>query len=145
MSTLRVLLTEIADTIRTATSDYDVQVEPRLVGLPTTPCIDIYPGQDPMFDERTQGFVDEQGGLRITVRARVQTNDSQANQDFLVDLMDDQTDVSIVAALTDDPTLGGHSDDVHLESVSGFVLIPNASGDPFLGCLWRFLVLRAES
>jgi hypothetical protein len=147
ISTLREVMDEIASLIRAAanTGDIDVQVEPRLVGNPTTPCIDIYPGQDPAFDEPTEGFVDAQGGFRFTVRARVETNDSDANQDFLVDLMDDQTDVSIVNALLDDPTLNGHASSVHLEGVNGFALMPAPSGEPFLGCLWRFLVLRAES
>lgn len=147
IATLRELLDEMAATIRTAVNsdDIDVQVEPRIVGSPSTPSIDMHLGSGPATDESTAGFVDAQGGFRITVRARVQTNDSEANQDFLVDLMDDQTDVSLINALYDDPTLNGLASSISMESVTGHTYIPGAGGDVFLGCVWVFTVLRAES
>lgn len=141
---------EMADAIRTAVADVGVavQVEGRLLPEPAhTPCVDIYPGLDPFYDSSTAGFVvdGDEGALRFTVRCRVQPTDHAENQDILLELMDDQTDASIANALLDDITINGTVSDVHLESVSGYVLIPSASGEAYIGCLWRFLVVRGTS
>lgn len=141
---------EMAENIRTAVADVGVpvQVEGRLIAEPShTPCVDIYPGLDPFYESATAGMVVEgdEGALRLTVRCRVQPNDHEANQDILLELMDDQTDASIVNAVNDDVTINGTVSDVHLESVSGYVLIPSTAGEAYIGCLWRFQVVRGHS
>ena len=148
--TILEIMDEMADTIRSAVTGLgvEVQVEGRLNPEPShTPSIDIYPGLDPLYDSSTAGFVDigDEGALRFTVRCRVQPTDHAENQDILLELMDDQTDASIANALLDDMTINGTVSDVHLESVSGYVLIPSASGEAYIGCLWRFMVVRGHS
>ena len=148
--TIAAVMDEMAAKIRTAVSGVgvDVQVEGRLLPEPThTPCVDIYPGLDPFYDSSTAGMVVEgdEGALRFTVRCRVHPNDHEANQDILLELMDDQTEASIANALLDDLSVNGTVSDVHLESVSGYVMIPSTTGEAYIGCLWRFLVVRGSS
>ena len=138
---------EMADTIRAvvAGADWDIQVEPRMVLNPTTPSIDIYPG-DPSRDPETAAFGDIDGGHWFNVRARVSPNDHEANQEVLLAFLDDEDDLSIGAALMDDPTLNGHASGMGMESPSGFVLFPTVTGtEVHIGVLWRVLVIPARS
>jgi hypothetical protein len=126
-------------------SDVDVQVEPRMVINPTTPSIDIYPG-DPSRDEESAAFGDIDGSLMFTVRARVSTADNIAGQDLLLSFMDDTNELSVSAALLEEPTLNGVATSIDLESKTGYVLFPTPDGaGAYLGCLWVFMVLPAYS
>ena len=147
MTTLAAVLDEMADTIRSAVAtvtDVDVQVEPRMVLNPTPPCIDMYPG-DPSADQDTGGFGEELGGELITVRVRVDTADHEAGQDLLLAFMDLEDELSIVTALTDDPTLNGLGQ-IDVQGRSGFALFPVPAGDGvLLGCTFSTIVIRALS
>lgn len=148
MATLAQILDEMADTIRNVidgVTDVQVQIEPRMVLSPTPPTIDMFPG-DPSNDQTLAGFAEELGAEVITVRARVQTPDSNAGQDLLLALMDDEDPLSLVAALNDDRTLGGLASDIWCRSRSGYVVIPDLSGEgAYLGCLFQYLVIKARS
>ena len=141
----------MADQIRSVTSasEWEFQVEPRMVLSPTPPSIDLYPG-DPARDEDTgamgAGPPDAAHGYFINVRARVAPTDHEAGQDVLLALKDDEDALCLVQALYDDPTLNGYASDVSLLSETGFTLFTDV--DPskvYLGVLWRFLVLPAYS
>lgn len=148
MATLAEIQDEMATQIRTAladVTDVDVQVEPRMVLNPTPPCIDVYPG-DPSMDQDLAAMNDLVGGELITVRARVTTADSDAGQDLLLALMDDEDALSILLALNEDLTLNGLAATLDVRSRSGYTLFPDPGGEgALLGCLWGVVVVKAKS
>lgn len=148
MATLAEIQDAMADLIRDNLddiTDLQVQVEPRMIVYPTPPTIDIYPG-DPSEDPELASFGDLVGGELIVVRARVHTADSNAGQDILLALMDDEDPLSIVAALDSDPTLGGAASDTHMRGRGGFALFEYPGGDGILlGCLLNYIVVKARS
>lgn len=145
-ASLREVMDALRDQIETvmASADVDVQVGARMIMNPTPPTIDMWPA-DPPVDQGIAGMGDVQGGDVLTVRARVDTNDSEGNQDVLIDLMDVESDLSVAAAVMSDPTLGGVA---HLEVRGWTGLRPytNADGTVLLaGAEWTVLALRVES
>jgi hypothetical protein len=148
---LPLILDALADQIRTrvSSSDWDFQVEPRMVVNPTPPSVDMYPA-DPARDTETGNFgataEEISEGYWVNVRARCAVVDGVAQQDVLLELKDDTSEICLVQALYDDPTLGGLAYDVALDQESGFVLFPTIDGGAVhVGVLWRFLVLPAHS
>lgn len=145
------ILEEMADQIRTALAgaDWDFQVEPKMVLSPTPPSIDMFPG-DPATEMEfaSMGASAEEmaAGFMFNVRARIAPTDHEAGQEVLLELSDPASDLSLVQALYDEPTLGGVASDVSLVSESGFTLFTDV--DPakvYLGVLWRVLVIPARS
>lgn len=133
------------DAIDDALLGSGIQVEGRMVVNPTATCVDIYPG-DPSRDAEYTAFGDVYGALTFNVRVRTNTGDSYAGQEELLNLMDDEHDWSIAAALADDPTLGGMASGMHFPDPTGFMLFPTASGDGVLiGFLMRVLVVPVRS
>jgi len=139
------LLRDSAETALAGTG-FAVQVEPRRIINPTPPCIDIYPG-DPFRDGTAAGFGDVGGGLLfVTVRARIDTPDNDAAQDWLVDMMDEEHDLGVSATLMTDQTLSGHATSVHVRGWTGHRFYEDAAGaGAFLGCEWLVVLLRAYS
>jgi len=147
MASLTRLLDELGDAIRAAVEglDVDVQVEPRMVVNPTPPTIDVYPG-DPSRDDEIAGFDDLDGAKRFTVRCRVNTADADAGQDLLLAFMDEENTLSIVAAIYDDPTLGGYVASIDVRGGTGYVLYPTPDGTAnYLGCQWTVTVIDVSS
>lgn len=152
MSSLREILEAAGDQIRDvmeAEADWDIQVEPSMILNPTPPTIDMYPG-DPSTDGSTAShaatYAQSGEGFWLNIRARVNPNDNIANQEVLLELMDPESDISLVQAIYDDPSLGGHASDINLDSTSGFVLVPKVDGSAVhVGIIWRFLVIAARS
>lgn len=142
------IMDELAEHLRdwvSLVTDVDVQVEPRLILNPTPPSIDIYPG-DLARDLPTAAFDDISGGYLLTVRARVSTADSTAGQDLLLSFMDDQSTLSLGAAILDDPTLNGYASSVDITSQTGYVIYPDSGGEgALLGCQWTVIVLAGAS
>lgn len=132
-----------------AEADWDIQVEPTMILNPTPPAIDMYPA-DPATSPESGSFGDTYSqmdeGYWVNIRARVAPNDNIANQEVLLELLDADSDMSLVQALYDDPTLGGVAADVNLENTSGFVLVPKVDGSAVhIGVIWRFLVIPTRS
>lgn len=152
MSRYADILDALADQIRdamSAQSTWTFQVEPRMILNPTLPSIDMYPA-DPARDSETGAFgataEEIAEGYWVTVRCRAATLDHVANQDILLELLDDESEISLVQALYDDPTLGGAAADVSFETSSGFLPFPTIDGSAtHIGVLWRFLVVPARS
>jgi hypothetical protein len=153
MSSLSSILEAIADQIRDVlddSTDWTFQVEPGYVANPTPPTIDVFlgdPGRE-LLESGSFGATDADtaGGEWIIVRARVSPTDASAGQEILVELSDPESELSLVQALYDDPTLGGLASDISLENRSGMVPIPTIDGGAWhFGITWRFLVIPARS
>lgn len=147
---LRDVLDALATVIRTAVNDstgLDIQVEPRLIVSPSTPvCIDVFPGS-PSRDSQTAGFGDLSGFYALTVRVRANVADADSSQDILMDMIDDQHDLSVAAAVESDQSLNGWAYEVSVDAdgFSGLQLFTFPDGPPMVGCTWRVLVGQAES
>lgn len=116
-----------------------VQVVPRFSFNPTPPCIDVYPADPALFQAGMASYE-----MTLLIRARVGYVDSQAAQELLLDFLDPHSDLSIRAALEDDPTFGGVVDTSGPEEgapiASGFR--EYTYGDSvLLGCEWRLRVV----
>jgi len=142
----------MADQIRAALEGHgwDFQVEPKWVINPTPPTVDVMPGDTSTESSESGAMgetaVDMADGLWYTVRARVAPNDYSAGQEILYELLSPDSELSIVQALYDDPTLGGAAADVSFDSARGFLPFPTVDGGSFhIGVTWRFLVLPAFS
>lgn len=101
-----------------ALSEIPVEVHGRYVAAPGSyPCVDMYPGDVARGRDAAAFGVD--GEFLFTVRVRVQTNDADANQELLLNMMDDQNDLSVPMALLDEPTLGGLASDLDIIDATG--------------------------
>ena len=146
IASLREVLDGLRDQIEAAVAGngVDVQVYGRIVTRPSTPTIDMFLA-DPPSDPETAAFNDILGGDLITVRARVDTNDHESNQDVLIDLMDQYSDLSVAAAIMDDPTLGGLAN-LDIRGNTGMREYLALSGELLaMGAEWTVLALRIES
>jgi hypothetical protein len=129
-----------------AGGDLDVQVSRRFMLQPTPPCIDLYPG-DPSQDESTANMDDEFGnpGWLITVRTRIATADYDATYDWLLETMDDESDLCLPLLFVD-TTLNGHAMDVDIRNASGLRAYEDVSGPgAYLGWQFTALVMAAKS
>jgi hypothetical protein len=120
-----------------------LQVDGRLIPSPTTPAIDIYPG-DPFTEPL--GFGPGNKELFFTVRARVSTADNEGGQNLLLSMMDPNADTSLEQAILDgDRTLGGVVGavaSVEGPSAYGIFADPGQTTQNLLGCLWRVRVIQ---
>lgn len=145
------LLEAMADQIRTALedADWEFQVEPRMLLSPTPPSIDMWTGGTPTvsdFGSMAATAADMSSGFIFNVRARIATNDHNAGQEILNELSDPASDLALIQALYDDPTLGGIASDLDVLSESELTVFEDI--DPakvYLGILWRFVVIPARS
>lgn len=131
---------ELANLIRDTLDDvnFPVQVEPRMIFNPTPLSIDIYPAAVSR-DDATAAFGDISGGYLLTVRARINRDDTDAAQDVLLALMDDEDPLCLGAALHEDD-LNGYATSVSVTDPSGFLVF-----DPHVGVTWSVLVIPAVS
>lgn len=137
----------MADQIRNvfASGELDVQVVPRFVIEPTPPVVDIYSAPFAR-DADSAGFGDISGAYLFTVRARIGTAAYDETYDWLEETMDDASDLSLAAALLDEPTLGGYASDLDVRDVQGFTAYEHPSGDgALLGWSFTAFVLPAAS
>ena len=83
----------------------------------------MYPG-DVSRGTDAAAFGSLRGEFLFTVRVRVQTNDADANQELLLNMMDDINAFSVPMALVDDPTLGGLASTLDVIDATGYVPYP---------------------
>jgi hypothetical protein len=141
------IVTELAANVQAAVDqgDYEIVVYPGMLFNPSTTAIDIYP-DEPFRDEETAGMGDVSGGYRFVVRARTGLNDLDSGQTILLELMDDETDLSLGHALGDDETLNGYATSVYVTGPSGFRPFRDLGGEGTMaGVIWNVLVLAAYS
>jgi hypothetical protein len=146
VSGLVAVLDEIQSVIEEAyaSGDLDVQVERRFLFTPTPPAIDIYPG-DPLRDDSTANFDDELGnsGYLITVRTRIATGDYAAAYDWLLETMDEESDLCLPLLFVDE-SLNGLAMDLDVRNASGLRAYEDGAG-AYLGWQFTLLVLAARS
>ena len=109
-----------------------------------TPAIDIYPGIGRDTDTRMFATDFDGGGYLYTVRARLSSNDYDANQRILYRLMDDADALCIAQALDSDPTLGGLASSLDCTDPSGEVVFQDPGGN-YYGFSFTLRVLAAFS
>lgn len=147
MASLRDITVALADQIRTslngASSNLDFQVEPRFLLAPSEITIDMYPSLDRSDDQEFAAFSEEIGAELVTVRARIANAANDETYDILLDLMDDQTDISVIQAVASDRTLNGAVATSRLNGRSGLVAFPDLSGEAnWLGCEWNYVIVK---
>lgn len=116
----------------------------RLNSPSTTPAYDICPGAGRDTETRmfAEGF--DGGGYLFTVRARLSSNDYDANQAILYRNMDEADTLCLAAALDDEPTLGGLAASIDCTDPSGEVVFTDPGGS-FYGFQFTLRVLPAFS
>ena len=146
---LRNILDELAQVLREevggplSTDGIDAEIEAGLVMSPSEAVVlDVYPSA-PSRDSEAAAFGDLSGFYVVTVRARVTVTDDANAQDILVDMIDDEHDLSVAAAVESDQTLNGYATQVVVDpdSFSGLLEF----GNTMVGCTWRVLVGAAVS
>lgn len=147
---LRNILDETASVLRSsigttlAADGIDAEIEPRLVMAPHEAIVlDVYPGAPPR-DSEAAAFGDISGFYALTVRARVSVTESEEAQDILADMIDDEHDLSVAAAL-EASLLNGYATQVVVDPDGFSGLLEFNPGSPMVGCTWRVLVGAAVS
>lgn len=116
-----------------------LQVVPDMELNPTTPSIDIYPGEDFAV---YLGYGTANVEYTFVVRARVSTADSTAGKALLLSMMDRRDETSVALAILSDDSLGGVVDRVDVVSQTGYGMFanPDPQGDSLLGSTWTVRV-----
>lgn len=114
-----------------------------------TPAINIFPTGPIGLEDRLASFAEKYGGIPLAIRCRVSPADIAGGQDLLMRLMDDEDELSIVAALDADTTLNGNAQSLSWGDGwpwSGFTPYPDINGDGvYLGSELRIVVVKAHS
>jgi len=89
--------------------DIVLHIEPKGFAIAETPALDMIIPSATGLEEGLAGYgsATRYGAFPILIRARVSIADAYAGEDFLLDLMDEDGPLSVVAALDADRTLGG--------------------------------------
>ncbi len=144
MSTVAQIMDALADQLHDELDGVieGIQIEPRMNINPSPDpvAIDIYPG-DPF--QEPDAFGHGENDIMLTVRARVNTPDSEGAPDALLALMDPQASTSLEQAVLSDATLGSTVGNLRMETpASNFGIFPDASGTAaFLGCTWTVRII----
>jgi hypothetical protein len=119
----------------------DLQVEDSWVNNPSAPTVDLYQGET--YLEKL-GFGNGNVVMNYVIRARVLASDHEAQQAFLLTMMEPEGTASVWAAIDYDDTLGNGSGTAVVDQAS----IINSSGlgyfppeDSMLGCTWTVRVI----
>lgn len=152
MSSLIDIVEKMAEVITAALdgSNPTVQVSAYRLINPTPPTVDIYPG-DPLTDGSATGFGSGKDEAIFTVRARIGTGDIEESQKVLLAMMDDQSPLSIAAALEADQTLEGIVASLVVNGPSGHTIYQETSDRPplslgaLLGVDWTVKMIRLKA
>jgi hypothetical protein len=140
----------LADQISTAlatVTDIVIHVESHWFETAELPAIDIYHTTDNGLATNLQGgFGDRLPFECFNIRLRVSPADIDAGQRLLYDLVDPDDDLSIIAALDSDPTVGGLAYTLFWGNWGGISSFPDMNGDgSFIGELLPIKVVKAYS
>lgn len=129
----------------------DLHIAGRAFAIAETPAIDTIIPPPTGLEEGLAGFgsATRYGAFPVLIRVRVGTADIYAGEDLLLDLMDEEGPLSIVAALDADRTLGGVIDNLtwgHGWPWSGFEDFPMSDGNGILvGSTMAVVVVTKQS
>jgi len=140
----------LADQIHTAlvaVTDIVIHVESHWFETAELPAIDIYHTADNGLAASLQGgFGDPLAFECFNIRLRVSPADVEQGQRLLYDLVDDSSDLSIIAALDADPTVGGLAYTLTWGDWGGISSFPDLNSDgSFIGELLPIKVVKAYS
>lgn len=126
-----------------------LHIEPRAFAIAETPAVDMLITNPTGLESELAGFQQLYGGIPITIRARVSTADVYTGENMLLDLMDADGPLSIIAALDADRTLGGVADSLRWQDGfpwTGYDDFPLSDGSGvLLGSLLPIVVLPSAS
>jgi hypothetical protein len=146
--TLENLLDAVAAQLRTAlaaATDLTVHVEAGLFRSAEMPAINVYPAKAAVRGEFA-GFGDLYDPWSMNIRVAVSPADIEAGESLLWAFMDDIGDLSIVAALDGDHTLGGIADDVAWGDWAGYQdFSPPDEAGRYVGSTLPVIVAKAHS
>ena len=140
------LAEQIDDNI-TMWDDWELHVEPTPFPIAESPNINMFPG-DASGSDGTAGFVDLYGGVPISITFRVPSADLTAATAMALAFMDADGDLSILAAIDADRTLGGVVDSIGWDEWpwSRYLDFPVPDGDGILlGSALNIVVLPKAS
>lgn len=129
----------------------DLHIEGRAFAIAETPAIDVIIPPATGLEEGLAGFgsYTRYGAFPVLIRVRVGTADVLAGEDLLLDMMDEEGAMSIVAALDADRTLGGVVDSLSWGRGwpwSGYEDFPMSDGNGFLlGSTMPIVVVAKQS
>lgn len=143
MATLATIMDALAAQLQSQLAGIpELQVDGRLIPSPTTPALDIYPG-DPFMEPLAM----RKGNnlFFLTVRARVSTADNEAGQDLLLSMMDMTGSTSVAQAILSSKTIGGVVSNVSItEGPSAYGVFQDTGAQDtrnLLGCTWTVRVI----
>lgn len=141
MASLQAIAQQLADAIGSVTTEFDdLQVVPFLWFNPTVPAVDIYPA-DPSQEDLAFGRTPRT--ILWTVRARVGSTDSDAQQAVLLRLMEPYGPSSVRAAILYDRTLADTVENVKVDGPGGYQLYDDIGGSGrLLGVEWTVRVFN---
>jgi len=128
------LADQIEDNI-TMTDDWELHVEPTPFPIAESPNINMLLTDPTGFEEGIAGFADLYGGVPIAITFRVPSADLIAAIEMALAFMDADGDMSILAAIDSDRTLGGVVDTIGWGDGfpwTGFTASPVVDGDGIL-------------
>lgn len=129
----------------------DLHIVGRAFSVPDTPAIDVYMIPATGLEEGLAGFGSHTryGAFPVAIRVRMSAADIIAGEDLLLDLMDEDGPLSIIAALDADRSLGGVVDSLtwgHGYPWSGWQDFPMSDGNGFLlGSTMDLVVVTKQS
>jgi hypothetical protein len=128
-------------------TDIVIHVESHWFETAELPAIDIYHTADNGLATNLQGgFGDRLPFECFNIRLRVSPADSDAGQRLLYDLVDADSDLSIIAALDSDDTVGGLAYTLIWGNWGGISSFPDLNSDgSFIGELLPIKVVKAYS
>mgnify|MGYP001485536817 CR=1 FL=1 len=152
MATLSEIFQALADQLDNNISmweGWELHVEPSPFPIAESPNINMLITSATGNDEGLAGFGQVQGGIPIAITFRVPSEDMTAAVEMALAFMDSDGDLSILAALDADRTLGGVVDSIAWGDGfpwTGFTDFPQVNGDGvLLGSRLNITVLESFS
>ncbi len=140
-------LADQIDAAISAVTSITIHVESHWFEIAELPAIDIYhTGDNGLAPGLQGGFGDRLPFECFNIRLRVSPADTDAGQRLLYDLVDQDDDLSIIAALDADPTVGGLAYTLTWGDWGGISSFPDLNSDgSFIGELLPIKVVKAYS
>ena len=151
---MREILDALADQLTsnlTPPTGVELHIEGRAFAIAETPAIDMYIPPATGLEDGLAGFGTgtHYGAFPVLLRVRVGTADIIAGEDLLLDMMDEDGPMSIVAALDADRSLGGVIDSLTWGNGwpwSGYQDFPMSDGNGILlGSTMPIVVVTHQS
>lgn len=139
------LADQISDYLATVT-DVTIHVEGRAFKVAEVPAVDMFTTAPNGLEQGLVSFGPLLGFVPLNIRVRVSPADIEAGENLFLALTDDEDELSIVAAIASDTTLGGLVSEIAWGDWSGYTDFPDVNGDGmFLGSLLPVVVAKAYS